>query len=350
MVLRTVTTSTGAVNASDAPGNLEIISVNGGSTLQITPQEQGILRSDGWWNAQGDRLVYRESLLGAASPPMYYVSQSDQPVGIARKLVLDASGIPALSPDGKSVAVVNPSGALLVGTPGSHGSVVAAHALVTLPGSTYPARVLWQPRHDALLYMRTAPGGIALVLHPIRASERVLLTLPQVEQAAFSPEGTQLLVQTPGHLALYNISSSTILRMSWSEPDNNALPWWSADGHSLLVQDNLGLSLVDPRNGTVTRVLQVPATATVASTSIFWTPATNNLWSPDGHHIVFAAAQGARWQGKVLAAPPAGDEGLYTVAITSSEQQVPKLIHSGRNLVPAWSTADPSTTFLVQGG
>ena len=104
MVLRTVTTSTGAVNASDAPGNLEIISVNGGSTLQITPQEQGILRSDGWWNAQGDRLVYRESLLGAASPPMYYVSQSDQPVGIARKLVLDASGIPALSPDGK----VNP--------------------------------------------------------------------------------------------------------------------------------------------------------------------------------------------------------------------------------------------------
>ena len=44
---------------------------------------------------------------------LFVVSQSDQPVGIASKPVLDAASLPVLSSDGHQVAVLDTAGDLL---------------------------------------------------------------------------------------------------------------------------------------------------------------------------------------------------------------------------------------------
>ena len=73
------------LGAPDAPGDLSVGSVSGGSVVQITPNLAGLARSDAWWNTDGNRLLYRESLAGVGLVgATYVVSQADQPVGIAR--------------------------------------------------------------------------------------------------------------------------------------------------------------------------------------------------------------------------------------------------------------------------
>src|SRR5579859_4537946 len=50
----------GSPAAPDAPGNLVAVSINGGSGLQITPDDPSVTRGDAWGNAQGNRLLYHE--------------------------------------------------------------------------------------------------------------------------------------------------------------------------------------------------------------------------------------------------------------------------------------------------
>ena len=348
MVFRT--TSGGSPNgapAPDAPGDLFIISVNGGSALQITPRESGILRSDAWWNPEGNRLLYRQTLLASGSAPEYYVSQADQPVGIARKLVWYASGIPVLSADGSRVAAIDPAGNVRVGTPGKAGSIVAQHALAAEPGTNRPARLLWQPQHDALLFMRSSQAGIDLVLQPLGATGHVILTLPQVVDVAFSPDGSSILVETPGHLALYALANTGTPQVQWPEPPGQVLPWWSPDGTLLLVQDGEGLMLINPRTKQVQRVLRLHAPSAPAASTEYWTPATGNPWNPTGEEIVFTAESGATWNGASLPAPAKDVEGLYVTTVTSASIGPAHLIHSGSHLIPAWSSANPSTVFLA---
>src|SRR6516165_3595328 len=47
-------------NVPDLSGNLSVVSVNGGSALPITPDASALVRSDAWWNADGNRLLYAE--------------------------------------------------------------------------------------------------------------------------------------------------------------------------------------------------------------------------------------------------------------------------------------------------
>src|SRR5690348_13140142 len=47
-------------NTPDLSGNLSVVSVNGGSTLPISPDAAALVRSDAWWNADGNRLLYAE--------------------------------------------------------------------------------------------------------------------------------------------------------------------------------------------------------------------------------------------------------------------------------------------------
>ncbi len=149
----------------DAAGNIEVIGINGGIPLQLSRGGDGLARSDAWWNPGGNRMIYREEFLTSPSVPTYVVSQSDQPAGIASKPLLDAAGIPVLSVDGHQVAVVDGRGDLRLGAPGAEGEVVAHNAALTLPLSGRPARVLWQPGHNALLYATgNASGGVTLDL------------------------------------------------------------------------------------------------------------------------------------------------------------------------------------------
>lgn len=341
--------------APDTPADLAIESVNGGYALQITPMQRGELRSAAWWDVSGNRLAYREGAT-SGSPTLYVVSQADQPVGIARKILLDDVSIPAMSPDGKRVAVLDPSGAVRVGAPGTLGAVVATGALTTLPapGNSRPARVLWRPGHDALLYAEASANGVSFIVRDLAGGgTSTLATTASALDAAFSPDGALLLVRTPNSFELWSATGSTTPIFSWPETDPLALPWWSPDSHAILVQDASGWSLVDVVRKSVSSVIAFPphagAPPTAVPSSASWTPATSDPWSPDGSQVVFAAPAGSHLNGANLAVPTSGKTGLYVAPFRPGHLDTATLIYSGVPRAPAWGYAAPDTVFLVAG-
>lgn len=337
------------LGAPDSPSDLGIVSVNGGAALQITPQASGVLRSDAWWNVNGNRLLYREQLNGSGQPPTYYVSQADQPAGIARKPVFAAATIPAISADGQQVAVVDGSGNLRLGAPNALGAVIASDVLSILPTTNRPARIIWQPHASALLYEIAAPSGVSLMLRSAHANPRTLVTVPALLDAAFSPDGTLLLVRTPSDFQLYNVADTAAPVYSWPEVDPTALPWWSPDSRSILVQSASGWRQVDVIHHTVRQLLvySSPASTATLSASTDWHPAATSPFSPDGSQIVFAAPAASTWLGGALPAPRNNATGLYVASFQSDSPGQVSLIDSGADYAPGWSYLDPSTAFLI---
>lgn len=345
----------------DAPGDLTVVSINGGAGVTITPSLAGIARSDAWWDASGNRLLYREEpapVNPAAYAPSYVVSQNDQPVGIARKFVYDAAGLPSLAPDGSRVAVIDPDGSVRVGPPGQPGTVVASGALLTLPGSNRPGRILWQPEHNAILYATqpTTPSQsagsttIALVLQSptALAQARTLTTVDGVLDIAFSPDGTHLLIHTTQSI-LDSDSVGGHPDAVWPESDPAAQVWSSPDGREVLIQDNQGLRLGSVATGMLTTLLTyaTPLDDTLPQAPL-WTPTDASPWSADGSRFVFVAASSATWQGHPLSqtSAPGGGVGLYAVALTNGTPGSPTLLTSGAVAAPSWSYLDSSATFL----
>lgn len=335
--------------APPAPGEIGAASINGGSALQLTPSVSGLYRGDAWWNPDGNRILYAEQVSANAPTPTYFVSQVDQAVGIARHGLLNAASLPVLAPDGKQVAVVAPDGALRIGAPGQPGTNIASGALVTLPVTNRPARVLWQPGHDALLYAAGRTGNVSLVLRTLSGATRTVASASALLDYAFAPSGTLLLIRTTEAFQLWRLDQSTAPVFSWPETDPAALPWWSPDSHSLLVQDAAGIRLVDVQTHGIQPLLAYsgqpspPAAVPTAG----WHPAAGTLWSPDGHSIVFTARAGDTWRGTSLTSPRSGPVGLYVATILTGVTQPPALIASGTMYAPSWSFIDPSTAFLV---
>jgi hypothetical protein len=346
-------TQIGAV--PDAAASISVIGINGGYPLSLTRDDSSTDRSDAWWNPGGNRLVYRQEYTATPSAPGYVVSQSDQPAGIASKPLRNAASLPVLSSDGHEVAVLDSSGDLRVGEPSSPGTVLAHGGLLTLPGSGRPAHLLWQPRHNALLYpAANTAGGVRLTLVGLDGKARWSLSVPALVDAAFSPDGSLLLVRTLTEFEVLKVGNTAGL-FSWPESDAAALPWWAPDSNRLVVLDHSGLTLVDiyRRLSGVLLAFQTTGGSTPAAvTSTQWHPATTDPWDMSGDQIVFAATKGDTWRpgGKAtLPAPGAGDHGLYVVALQGDTPGLPELIDSGNDSLPSWSYPDPSTTFLIEG-
>ena len=338
----------GPLGAPDAPGDLNVGSVNGGATIQITPALQGLLRSDAWWNADGNRLLYRESYEGAGSVgATYIVSQADQPVGIARKPVAQNAGMPVLSPDGSRIAAVDDRGNVSLGTPGTSGKVVARGALLTLPGGSRPARLLWQPHHDALLYLQAgAQSAVGLKLLTLSGTTRTLGEVSGLLDLSFSPDGSRLLLRTTQGFMVWSVAQPGKPEFAWTESDPAAMPWWSPAGERILVQDSSGWWLVGIASRTVRALLTFPGVGpTDISHVAYWHPAAGSPWNGVGDRFVFVASTQARWQGKPLPAPHVSTTGLYVADPSSGAR--PVLIDSGADRSPQWSYLDPSTAFLV---
>jgi hypothetical protein len=340
-------TSTSAV--PDAVGNIAVISINGGFPLVLTRGDDSLARGDAWWNPSGNRLLYREEFPASPGAPTYVVSQSDQPAGIASKAVLNADSLPVLSSDGHQVAVLDTAGDLLLGTPGNTAAVVARGGVLTEPGTGRPAHLLWQPERNALLYPTASPsGGTRLVLVGLGGQVLWSLSVPALVDAAFSPDGSKLLVRTPTRFEVFSVGGSTAL-ISWSESDPYALPWWAPDSNRLLVLDQSGVKLINVHRHTEEGLGTVaPPAASSSATRHWWHPATTNPWSADGSQIVLAAGVGDTWLGKKFPSPRGNSRGLYVVSMSAGRAAgTPSLIDSGDDAVPAWSYADPSTSFLV---
>ncbi len=342
----------GATSAApDAVADIGVASINGGANaIQISPFTTNIERSDGWWDAEGNRLLYREypiTFSDTLPAPLYIDSQSDQPVGIARKPLLGNAGIPTLSPDGMRAAVIDPSGAVRVGTPGQQGTIVAHGALLTLPGVNRPARILWQPGHNVLLYATAAPAqGVALRLLDLNNNQsHTALTLSGLLDVAFSPDGSLLLTHTISGVTAWRLTATGTQKLySIAETNPLALAWWSPDGRWLLLQDTSGLALTDAQTGAVYARLRYASALGEPSPSALWRPGAVSPWSPDGSQFVFVSQRGATWQGKLLPAPTTGNIGLYVVSASGS---APTLIDSNDDTQPGWSYPDPATTFLM---
>jgi hypothetical protein len=340
-------TSTSAV--PDAAAAIAVIGINGGTPLVLSRSDGSVARGDAWWNPGGNRLLYREDFQISPSAAAYIVSQSDQPVGIASKLVLNAASLPVLSSDGHQIAVLDMSGDLLLGAPGSTGAVVARGGVLALPGTGRPAHLLWQPGHNELLYPTASPtGGTRLVLVALGGQVRWSLSVPAFIDAAFSPDGSRLLVRTSSQFEVFQIGGSTAL-FSWPDSDPYAEPWWAPDGNRLLVLDQSGVKLVNIAKHAVTALGTAASTGAASPTARqWWHPATSDPWSADGSSIVLAAGTGDTWLGKRFPTPSGSSRGLYVVSLPHGEAAgSPLLIDSGDDAAPAWSYADPSTTFLV---
>jgi hypothetical protein len=344
------------VGPSDARGALNVISINGGRSTQITPDAPQLTWSDAWWNRNGNRLVYREAFATNdidATAPAYIVSQADQPVGIARKTLPDAASIPTLSPDGSQAAAIDGDGTLRIGAPGQPGQAVARGALLTLPGTGRPGRVLWQPGQDALLYT-TASGSnssnTAIMLRDAHGATHTITTVPMLLDLAFAPNGGHLLLRAPAGFQLVPLATSATPAWTLPESDPAALAWWSPDGHWLLVQDVAGWRLINVATGSARTLVSyggaVSSTAVPAQAQ--WHPAAGSPWSPDGTQFVFVGMSGATWLGKSLPRPNHNGVGLYVASLANGQPaSQAMLIGSGADRVPDWSYADPNTTLLV---
>jgi hypothetical protein len=215
--------------------------------------------------------------------------------------------------------------------------------------------LLWQPLHNALLYpVANAGGGVKLTLVGLDGKDRWSLSLPALVDAAFSPDGSLLLVRTLTQFEVFKVGSTGSL-FSWPESDAAALPWWAPDSNRLVVLDHSGLTLVDVHRRVTETLLTFEASGSsspAAVNSTQWHPATTNPWDMSGGQIVFAASKGDTWRqvGKTttLPAPSTGDHGLYVVALQGDTPGVPDLIDSGNDSLPTWSYSDPSTTFLIE--
>ena len=335
--------------APPAHGDLAAVSINGGYPLQITPSDAPLERGDAWWDAASNRIVYSEQFAGTPGTPVYVVSQIDQPAGIARKTLLDASSLPVLASDGSRVAVIDPDGNLRLGAPSARGTIIASGVALRLPETNRPTHLLWQPHHDALLYpVARANGEVDLTLRDLNGNAHVLVgQVAHLLDAAFSPDGTQLLVHTTQGLEVF--ASGGARQFFWNENDPLALAWWSPDSRLLVIQDVSGLTLVDVARKMVTPLLvyRLPLPVQTPDPSDSWHPATGSPWSPDGSRIVFACESGATWRGNAIPTPAGGGAGLYVAALTDVGSAAPALIDGHADTVPSWSYPDPSSTFLV---
>jgi Tol biopolymer transport system component len=333
-------------NVPDLSGNLSVVSVNGGSALPITPDASALVRSDAWWNADGNRLLYAERFPttdGLDSATEYVVSQADQPVGIASKSVSDAAELPALSADGAQVARINAQGDLRLGAPGTNGKWMASGVLRQLPDTSRVGRVLWRPRTDGLLYTTVAENNaVQLTLREGTGATHALGTVTGMLDACFSPDGSWLLVRTTERFTVWDVRSPGSARYEWANSDQTAIPYWSPDSKRLLVFDAAGATLVDLEMKTAPRVLTYAQSFQAREGTPHWRPAPGSPWSPDGASVAFIAAAGDSWNGA-----KSTTAGLYVATISTSGAGNGRLIDSGADEAPLWSYLDPSASFLL---
>jgi hypothetical protein len=334
-------------NAPDLSGNLYVTSINGGSAIPITPDASSLVRSDAWWNPDGNRLLYIQRFptsgdLGDEAE--YVVSQDDQPVGIASKSIPDAATLPSVSSDGARVATINANGDLLVGAAGTRGKLVAGGALLQLPNTSRPARVLWRPHTGDLLYATLAENSsVQLTLHEAGGATRPLGLATGMLDAAFSPDGAWLLVRTTEQFRLWDMNNPGIARYEWSNVDQTAIPYWSPDSKRLLVFDTTGALVVD----LAAKANQTPLTYAQPRVPSLgppphWRPAPGGQWSPDGKSVVFVGAAGDSWNGAQLTTT-----GLYVASVDGVHTGNARLVDSGADEAPLWSYLDPSASFLL---
>ncbi len=346
---------------SDLPASLNTVGLDGGSPIPIIPSINGMLQSNAWWNTGGNLLLYREELTATKLPidASWWVSQDDQPDGIARKSLPASYSIPSMTPD-SSLAIGNSRQGMFTTT--LAGQQMRLLARGVLPGHPLPAtleRLLWQPAHaqPSLLYavITTAtpapsPGTmtppVTLLLRDARGQTTPIATCT-CTQFAWSPDGNSILYASDTTYTV--ISASTHVSFSFSAEDGS-MPYWSPDSRFLLLDGLHSLALVSLASQQRQVILgdisngSDQAASSLPGANAFLQPASNSLWSSDSRSFLVLTRGRLFWQGHTLSK----GNGLYVATIDNAghTQATPQLIDTGNDSQPGWSYEDPDTSFL----
>ncbi len=346
----------------DLKSELSITSVDGSTLLQITPPDSGLARSDAWWDASGNRLLYREektNAQGQLEAPQWKLSQADQPAGVARKDLPTSAVLPAINSDGSRVASIDASGKLVVGTPGGVPTTIATGTLLAQPlAGGYPARPLWQPGTGALLYAVAsagpAPDVTTLVLRISSGAAQPLLTVDHLQQYDWSPDGQHLLVRTAGDYRVYNPKGAE--QFSWSDTSATSLPFWSPDSRWLLILEPDQAMLVNvathQRQTLLKGTFALPQPPGTQHLAPFLRPATSSPWNSDSSAFLLSNNGQGTWAAqpdKPLPSAVGSGDGLYLVTLGqhSGAPAFPSLVDWGQHQSVAWTTLDPNCSFLI---
>ena len=348
----------------DLPSTLNTVGIDGGSPIPIIFASSDISRSNAWWNADGNRLLYREEPLANIQSPLavsWWISQNDQPGGIARKSLPSTFSIPSLSFNNSSAIGNIEQGVFTTTLTGTNLQYVIPGAL---PGHPLPAsleRVLWQPAHQkpGILYAvavsssqsQSFSSKAITVQLTLRESDghTSTLTTCSCTQFAWSPDGNSILYSTGTTYTILNIHDNSSFTISG---EVGSLPYWSPDSQFLLLDGLHTLVLAQIGHKSQQLLLsdssRTPEPGASSSTppgvDALLQPASNSPWAADGRHFLFLTRNRLIWQGQRLSS----GNGLYTVSLDNQgkTQGVPTIVDNGNDTQASWSYEDPNTSFL----
>jgi len=349
----------------DVPSSQNTIGIDGGSPIPLLFSSKDVQMSNAWWNANGNRLIYRQEAATSSQSSntvLWWISQNDQPGGIARKLFPNSFSIPSLATN-NSMAIGNSyRGLFSTALDGSHLQFIVPDKL---PGHPLPAtleRVLVQPAHNnpSLLYaistntppptgsFNIKPLSVQLVIADLRGHLTTLTTCT-CSQFAWSSDGNTILYSTGSTYSLLRLSDSSSFTITAEE---GSIPYWSPDSQFLLLDGMNSLTLLTIANqhscvllsNSTLPVSNTPTVTPALASNSLVQPLSNNLWAADSRHFLFLTRGRLMWEGKNLAS----GKGLYTVVIDNrgQSQGTPTLADAGNDTQAGWTYEDPNTSFL----
>jgi hypothetical protein len=345
----------------DIPSTTNTIGVDGGTPITTAFSSPDVRYSSATWNPTGTRLLFRQTATNAPSNPTtahWWISQDDQPGGIAIKSLPNSYSIPSLSYDTTTqtqLAIGNSNAGVFTTTLAGTNLIYLQHE--PLAGHPLPAsleRILWQPAHQHAHFLYALPEKNSNDTHKIQLVMRTLagqtttVTTCDCTQFAWSPDGNHILYSAGSTYTIVNIknlSSSTITGAA------DSVPYWSPDSRFLVLDGPHTLILVEVANAQKSVLLSdtsnasknVPA-GSLPVTNALLQPVANSLWAADSRHFLFLTRQRLLWQRHQINK----GQGLYTITIDSSGHPVgsPVVVDTGKDSQAGWTYQDPNTSFL----
>jgi hypothetical protein len=350
----------------DAPSVENTIGVDGGMPIPIAFSNPTISYSNAIWNPTGTRLLYRQTRQGAQNGSItaqWFISQNDQPGGIALKSFPESYSIPSFSYLSQSSRILgdNEHGIFMTTLAGTNARYLINNALSGHPLAAPLERILWRPAHQdrSFLYATILPSYaqqsnatdrpmVQLTLSTMDGHTTALATCP-CTQFAWSPDGNAILDSTDTTDTILNLQKHT----SWEVPvEQGSVPYWSPDSQFLLLDGPHTLQLLSIARQRQYMLLhdnkannsqRESFSGDQSSPNTLLQPVPNSIWAADSRHFLFLTRNRLQWQDYAL-----HTNGVYTAAIDNDGrlQGTPILVDAGNDSQAGWTYQDANTSFL----